>query len=109
MVAETFLDEPTDETMTVNHKNRARDNNNVTNLEWATPREQALHSHRSGTRKKPTCRGRKVEQYDLKENLIQVFASVADAGRRSGTHAFEIYAGCNGTLKAARGHSWKFP
>ena len=37
------------ETLTVNHKNgMEKKNNNISNLEWATQKEQAIHANRTG-------------------------------------------------------------
>ncbi len=43
LVAIAFIPNPENK-LTVNHKNHIRDDNNLTNLEWATSQEQALHS-----------------------------------------------------------------
>ena len=49
LVATAFV--PGDQSLTVNHKDRARDNNVATNLEWVTMGDNHRHSYASKTRK----------------------------------------------------------
>jgi len=51
MVAENFLEKPINKNQ-VNHKNGVRNDNQLENLEWVTPQENAIHGWR--------CNGRKV-------------------------------------------------
>ncbi len=44
IIAQTFIPNP-DGKPTVNHKDKHRDNNNVNNLEWFTPKEQCEHKN----------------------------------------------------------------
>lgn len=50
LVAETFLDNPENKA-TVNHINHNKKDNSVSNLEWATYKEQTEHDFRMGKRK----------------------------------------------------------
>ena len=52
----------------VNHKDSNRQNNNLNNLEWVTPRENNNHSL-----------SKKVYMYDLNGNLEKVFNSTYEA------------------------------
>lgn len=46
MVAEAFLEQPSEEHQVVNHKNKVRTDNRISNLEWSTRSYNAKHAHR---------------------------------------------------------------
>lgn len=74
LVASNFIENPNNK-KTVNHLNGIKTDNSVTNLEWATYSEQAVHSFkvlgkRAWNEKKVKC---------IEDKTI--FASLAEAGR----------------------------
>lgn len=44
LVAEAFIEKPTDEKVEVNHKDGNRANNTVENLEWLSHKQNVIHS-----------------------------------------------------------------
>lgn len=48
LVARAFLGPPPSPKHQVNHKDRKRSNNRLTNLEWETPKKNTQHAHRTG-------------------------------------------------------------
>lgn len=49
-----------------------------------------------------------VEQYDLKDNLLNTFYSAGEAGRQTGADASAITKCCKGKLKTTKGFKWKY-
>jgi len=47
LIAETFLEQPTEKHVDVNHKNKVRDDNRVSNLEWSTRSWNSKHAKRT--------------------------------------------------------------
>ncbi len=64
-VAETFIPNPDDKPV-VNHKDGNKQNNNVLNLEWTTPKENTRHALNAGFLK--TARGEQHVLAKLTEN-----------------------------------------
>jgi hypothetical protein len=71
LVAKHFIENIDVETKTeVNHKDKNRINNNVSNLEWVSPKENLQHAH-----------NKKVFQYDKSDKLVKVYESSVQASR----------------------------
>ena len=61
LVAKHFIPNPNNKEH-VNHKNSIRDDNNVSNLEWVTPRENSIHGIKHGY---ANCNGEKHSKAKL--------------------------------------------
>lgn len=79
LVAEHFL--PGDSSLQVNHIDGVKTNNNVTNLEWLTPRENTIHSHRTGLHNGCVTKVRLSSEYGE-----MLFNSITDAAEHLGVH-----------------------
>ena len=51
---------------------------------------------------------KRVEQYDLKNNLICIYCSVKEASIKTKINATSISSTCRGKQKTAGGYIWKY-
>ena len=104
ILATAFIDNP-DEKPQVNHIDENKTNNDLSNLEWCTVKENMIH----GTRTKRSAEKRSIEviQLDLNDNILNVFKSMTQAGQETGTSLGDISSCCNGKLKSAGGFKWE--
>ncbi len=75
LIAQAFIPNPENKP-TVNHIDRNRSNNNLSNLEWATMSEQNFHSAKN---KKQNPFKRKITQLTISEEIINNYSSVQEA------------------------------
>lgn len=101
LVAKHFLDK-VEGKLQVNHIDEDKQNNHFLNLEWCTAKENINH----GTRNKRISK--EVAQYDIKGNLLNIFCSAHEAGRRTGILQGGISNCCNGIRNTAGGFAWKY-
>ena len=84
----------------VNHKDKNRQNNHVSNLEWLTGQENTEHG----------C-GRKIQQFSLNGQLVREFKSIKEAcilyGYNKNSHV-AVSKCCRGINKSAYGFVWKY-
>ena len=104
IIATAFIDNP-DEKPCVNHIDENKLNNDLSNLEWCTVRENLIH----GTRTKRAAEKcfKKVIQLDLNDNVLNEFESIKQAERETGIFATSISACCNGKVKRAGYFKWR--
>ena len=103
IIATAFIDNP-DEKPQVNHIDENKLNNDLSNLEWCTERENAIHGTR--TKRGAEKRSKKVIQLDLNDNVLNEFESMTQAEQETGVFVSNISSCCNGKLKSAGGFKW---
>ena len=104
IIATAFIDNPEGKPC-VNHIDENKLNNDLSNLEWCTVKENNVH----GTRIKRVAEklSQKVIQLDLNGNVLNEFESMVQAGQETGVSRSNISSCCNGKLKSAGGYKWK--
>lgn len=104
IIATAFIDNPEGKPC-VNHIDENKTNNDLSNLEWCSVRENNIH----GTRIKRAAekRFKKVIQLDLNDNVLSVFESMVQAERETGVSRNSISSCCNGKRKSAGGFKWR--
>lgn len=112
LVAQSFVPNP-DGKPHVNHKDQNRLNNDASNLEWCTAREN-INYPPTKTRmiaSKIEQRGRAVVQIEPSTNeIVGRFGSMGDAARFVGTSVQNIFLICRGIHghHTAAGYKWRY-
>lgn len=109
LVAEHFIDNLNSYPQ-VNHKDENKENNYFKNLEWCDNKYNVNYGKRNERAKKSitTIKGRKVNQYDLKDNFIKQYVSINSASKQFNRKGSNIRACCIGKQKTAYGYKWKY-
>ena len=104
IIATAFIDNPGEKPQ-VNHIDENKLNNDLSNLEWCTGRENLVH----GTRTKRVAEklSKKVIQLDLNDSVLNEFESMGQAERETGVPSGNISRCCNGERKSAGGYKWR--
>ena len=93
----------------VNHIDGNKQNNALSNLEWATPRENARHAVDTGLCETRTASQRvPVIQIDLEGNDIAEHISIHEASRTTGIAWQNISKVVRGVRPRAGGYMWKY-
>jgi len=104
IVALTFLENPENKAY-VNHIDGNKTNNALVNIEWNTPNENSLHSHKFGLNKGYK---RKIIQYNLDMNKIKDYNSIIEASNLLNMSQSNIKAVLYNKQKTAGGFIFKY-
>ena len=103
LVALTFIPNHFDKPV-VNHIDENRSNNKLDNLEWVTYSENSIHSTKEI---KKNCRSKIVQRID-KNNIIEEYPSIHQAGKNNELCGQTIYDRCVGRYNQSGNYIWKF-
>lgn len=111
IVAKTFIPNPKN-LPEVNHLDGNKENNCVNNLEWCTHIDNMRHGFKNNLipikkPNEPASVCKKVYQYDLNNNLLNIFKSVRDASRLTGINFQNISRYCLKQRKC-KNYIWKY-
>lgn len=109
LVCQAFHENPENKPC-VNHIDENTTNNQASNLEWCTVKE----NNNYGTRNKRAGEGvakalsKPIGQYTLDGELIKIWSSTMEAQRQTGFSSASISQAANGKSKQAHGYRWKY-
>lgn len=105
LVALTFITNPKpDEYNFVNHIDKNKSNNNVTNLEWCNAQLNMQHHVKSTTNLYTV----KVAQLTINNKLLKTYPSVKNAWMETKVDKSSIVRVCKGKQKSAGNYIWKY-
>ena len=120
LIALTFISNPNNLPV-VNHKNFKKNDNHIANLEWVSYSTNSKHSFTGKHREESVAvwakkvqplaaeaSKTKVAQYDLQDNLLNVYNSQREASEKTGTCRSSITRCVTGYRKTAGGYKWKY-
>ncbi|ARF08981.1 HNH endonuclease [Catovirus CTV1] len=93
LVANTFLKKPNNEIKYfINHKDGNKSNNNINNLEFVTPSENAKHAFANGLRE---IIGRKVIKLNKEGHIVEEYKSINYAAQKNNMSAKNMIKICS--------------
>ena len=107
LVAESFIDNPGNKPQ-INHKDCNKSNNDISNLEWVTAKENTTHAIENGLFANVIRQGRKVLKLDEQDNVIREYVSISEAAKENKCHPSNIRKVCNGIINKTGGYKWMY-
>ena len=104
LVAQAFIPNPFNLPQ-INHIDGNKQNNRADNLQWCTCKENIIHAYKIGLAENKNKI--KVNQYDLKGNLINTYESMIEASKYTGISIGSISLCINNKRKTANRYIWK--
>lgn len=107
LVAEAFVDKKREEQNIVNHIDGDKLNNNYTNLEWCTFKENMQHARKKLGVRPEEKTSKKVAKFDLEGNLLMVYPSIIEASKIEHISRHSIKDVINKKKGNHKGFIWK--
>jgi hypothetical protein len=112
IVAKLFIPIDNAHKTQINHKDGNKLNNDVSNLEWVTAKENIRHAWNNGLANKRTGiandKTKAIEQYDLKGKLLRVWYDPNEMEKVLGYKKNTIQKCCAGIHNTSCGFIWKY-
>ena len=102
MIIRTFLGKSD---LYVDHVDGNKENNELNNLEYVTPKENCIRAWEKGLSKR---KKNNIDQCDLQGNLIATWFNCGDIERELNFNHSNIIKCCKGKAKTYRGFIWKY-
>ena len=109
LVAKYFIPNPYNYSC-VNHKNGIKSDNRISNLEWCSYSQNNLHAYRElskvgywKSKSENHPNNKKVVQFDLFANKIEIHNSISDCARKIGVKRESIRDNIKGKIKTIQG------
>ena len=109
VVAQAFIENPENKPH-INHIDCDRANNNLSNLEWVTPQENATHASLNDRlpKGKKHHKARSVEKLDMKGNFIFKYDTLAEAAKKNCIFSANIVRCCKQDINHSGGFKWRY-
>lgn len=108
LILHAFDPRPNEKELEVHHIDGNPKNNNLDNLMWVTHEENIKFIENEEKIYKGQFIAKKIAQYDLNNNLIQIYESAYQAGKKTGLNHRHISEVCRGKRKTTGGFKWAY-
>ena len=112
VILEAYRGEGIPDGLEVNHIDECKNNNQISNLNLMTPKENCNFGTRNERAAKAQMndpnKSKRVQAFDKEGKLVFDFPSVREARRQLGFDIGNISACCLGKSKSAYGYIWKY-